>query len=60
MSVLQGMISLVDGATLDREAPDLPHDENGNGVYTFGVTAHDQGNPVQLNHATVSSHLLML
>ena len=50
----QGAISLVAGVTLDREMPELPHDEDGNAVYTFGVTAVDKGSPVQINDATVS------
>lgn len=51
---LQGNITLAPGAILDREVDALPHDENGNAVYTFGVTAVDKGTPAQLNYATVS------
>lgn len=51
---LQGNITLAPGALLDREVDTLPHDENGNAVYRFGVTAVDKGTPAQLNYATVS------
>ena len=56
---LQGNITLAPGAILDREVDALPHDENGNAVYTFGVTAVDKGTPAQLNYATVSVSSLL-
>ena len=54
----QGNITLIPGIALDREAIGLPHDENGNAVYTLGVTAVDRGTPAQLNYATVGVPLL--
>ena len=56
--VLQGDIFVNEGVELDRESNELPHDQNGNAAYTFGVSAMDGGSPSQQSYASVSSDLL--
>lgn len=53
---LQGDIFLNPGAVLDQESSSVPHDQNGNAAFTFGVAASDGGNPSQLSYASVSLH----
>lgn len=45
---------LLAGVTFDREAPNVPHNDNGDAVYSFGVVAADLGDPVQISLVTVS------
>lgn len=48
------MVSLEAGVTLDRETNGIPHNDNGDAVFTFGVAATDRGNPALVSYSTVS------
>lgn len=51
---LQGEVFLLAGVSFDREAADVPRNDAGDAVYSFGVVASDRGTPVQVAFTTVS------
>lgn len=42
------------GVNLDREMNTIPHNDDGDAVFTFGVAATDRGSPAQISFTTVS------
>ena len=47
-------MSLAAGVILDRDMDTVPHNANGDAVYTFSVAAMDNGIPQEISYATVS------
>lgn len=43
------------GVNLDREMNTIPHNDDGDAVFTFGVAATDRGSPAQISFTTVST-----
>ena len=39
---------------LDRETTSIPHNDNGDAVFTFGVAAMDRGTPALISYTTVN------
>ena len=52
------MVTLEAGVVLDRETTSIPHNDNGDAVFTFGVAAMDRGTPVLISYTTVSFNTL--
>lgn len=44
------------GVVLDRDTNSIPHDADGNAVFTFGVAAMDLAVPALISFTTVSSY----
>lgn len=53
---VQGEVFLLPGVSFDREEADVPRNNDGDAVYSFGVVASDGGTPVQVAFTTVSYH----
>lgn len=46
-------MSIEQGTLLDRDLNSLPHNDNGDAVFTFGVAATDLGIPAFITFTTV-------
>ena len=49
-------MSIEAGVSLDRDSNLIPHNDNGDAVFTFGVAAMDLGIPALISYTTVSLH----